>query len=149
MKKLSILFLSLIMILSMAACGNNNNATAQEPAADNNGGNAAGADIAVTIDIDYPDDSKVKDVEDADVTVPEGSSVLDVLNKYAEENNFEIMMADSKAMSTYVSGINGVESTDTAGWIYQVNDEAIMDTADKCIVKNGDSVEWEFDNWAE
>lgn len=144
MKKILLLIVSLIMVFTMAAmtsCGENDKNTASD---DGNG--AGGADVTVTIDIDYPDKSGKTDVEDANVTVPENSSVLDVLNQYAKDNKIEIVMDDSSDMP-YVYSIDGVSATKTAGWVYEVNDEMIMETADKHIVKSKDSVEWSFEDW--
>ena len=154
MKKLSVLVLAFIMVFAMAACGgnngNSNNANTtdqtQNSAASDNSGAAAGGDITVTIDIDYPDSSKVADVENVKVTVRENSSVLDVLNKYADANDVKIIMDDTSS-TPYVSSIGGVDATDTAGWVYEVNDETIMETADKHIVKDGDDIEWSFESW--
>lgn len=152
MKKLSVFVLTFIMIFSMAACGStgsSNTATTeqtQNSASADNSATAANGEITVTIDIDYPDSSKVADVDDAKVIVPDGSSVLDVLNRYAEDNNVEVRMDDTSS-APYVVSIGGVEATDTAGWVYEVNDETIMETADKHIVKDRDDIEWSFENW--
>lgn len=153
MKKLSVLVLTFIMVLAMAACGGNNGNSSnanttdqtQNSAASDNSGTAAGGDIVVTIDIDYPDSSKLADVEDVKVRIPENSSVLDVLNKYADKNNVKIIIDDSSA--PYVTSIGGVAATDAAGWVYEVNDETVMEATDKHIVKDGDDIEWSFESW--
>ena len=153
MKKLSVFVLTFIMIFSMAACGSStgsDNAGTTAPTQNSdtadNSSSAADGEITVTIDIDYPDSSKAADVDDARVVVADGSTVLDVLNRYAEDNNVEIRMDDTSS-APYVISIGGVEATDTAGWVYEVNDKTIMETADKHMVRNGDDIEWSFENW--
>ena len=134
MKKVLIVLMTLVMVFAMTACGG-----ADAPASD-------AAMITVEIEIDYPDETGVADVEEAAVEVPEGSAVLDVLNAYAEANNCEIVM-DENATPPYVIGIGEVEATDTAGWVYEVNDEMVMESADACVVNAGDEISWSFESW--
>lgn len=156
MKKLSILVLAFIMVFAMAACGGNNGSTnnsgtsdqTQNSAASDNSKTASGGDIVVTLDIDYPDSSEAVDVDDVKVTVPKNSTALDVLKKYADENNIKIVIDESDNTS-YVSSIGGVAATDTAGWIYEINDKTFTDTADKQNVTNGDDVEWSYERMNE
>lgn len=128
MKKVIITMLAIIMMFSMAACGGGS-------AADENA-----ATINVAITIDYPDGTDLTDVE-ADVTVPEGATVLDVLNTYAEANDLEVSMGNSSSM-TYVEVIGGVEPSGMEGWVFDVNGEMIMEASDKYEVSEGDTVNW-------
>ena len=149
MKKISLSLTTLVMVFimsAMVACGGGSG--------DNNGGNAAASGsgdngtFTVTMDVDFPDSSGVRDIDDARVTVENGSSVLDVLNTYAADNNIEVTVDESSA-SPYITAINGVSQTDTAGWIYEVNDNMIMESAADFIVSNGDKIDWDFDEWAD
>ena len=149
MKKISLSLTNLVMVFimsAMVACGGGSG--------DNNGGNAAASGsgdngtVTVTMDVDFPDSSGVRDIDDARVTVENGSSVLDVLNTYAADNNIEVTVDESSA-SPYITAINGVSQTDTAGWIYEVNDNMIMESAADFIVSNGDKIDWDFDEWAD
>ena len=149
MKKISIAAATLVMVFimsAMVACGGGSG--------DNNGGNtAAGGSgdkgtVTVTMDIDFPDSSGVRDIDDARVTVENGSSVLDVLNTYAAANNIDVTMDESSA-SPYVTAINGVSQTDTAGWVYELNDQMVMESAADCIVSDGDKIDWDFDDWTD
>lgn len=129
----------------MAACGNNNAASSQPS---ENGTTAnENSTITVTIDIDFPDESNVADIDDAKITVKDGSSVLDVINSYADSNKVEISIEEINA-TPYIASISGVAQTDTAGWIYEVNDEMVLESADKYIVKNNDKIEWDFESFA-
>ena len=149
MKKISLSLTTLVMVFimsAMVACGGGSG--------DNNGGNAAASGsgdngtVTVTMDVDFPDSSGVRDIDDARVTVENGSSVLDVLNTYAADNNIEVTVDESSA-SPYITAINGVSQTDTAGWIYEVNDNMIMESAADFIVSNRDKIDWDFDEWAD
>lgn len=153
MKKLLAIMLGMIMIFALAGCGENNNAGGAGSKAgdtsDGNGGQTSDApQMTVVIDIDYPDASGVKDVDDVRLQVAEGSSVLAVLNEYAAANSCEVVMSDSSA-TAYVTSIGGVAATDAAGWVYEVNDQTVMEAADECILKNGDEVSWDFETWGE
>lgn len=136
MKKLLIVLMSMIMVMAMASCGEHQKDTPV-------------ADIAfVTIEIDFPDESGVADVEDVEIEVPGGSSVLDVLMAYSEQFNCEVLMSDT-SKTAYVTSIGGVAATDVAGWVYEVNDEMVMEAADKCVLNDGDEVSWDFETWGE
>ena len=135
MKKVLVVLMTFVMVFAMTACGG----SADAPAGDT-------VMITVEIEIDYPDEIGAADVEEAAVEVPEGSAVLDVLNAYAEAIGCEIVM-DEIATPPYVIGIGGVEATDTAGWVYEVNDEMVMESADACVVNAGDEISWSFETW--
>lgn len=143
MKKVLVFLMSMIMVFVLAACGGGSDSGSAEGAAEE-----AAANITVVMEIDYPDESGVADVEDASVEIPEGASVLDALNAYADANSCEIVMADSSD-SPYVTSIGGVEATDTAGWVYELNDEMLMESADACVLAAGDEISWSFETWGE
>ena len=134
MKKILAILLVLIMVMAMTACGDNS-----APVDD-------AAMISVELEIDYPDESGIADVEDAVVEVSERSTVLDALNAYAEANDCEILM-DETSNPPYVRSIGGLQATDVAGWIYELNDEMVMESADSCVVNNGDEISWSFETW--
>ena len=137
MKKITVVLMALIMALAMTACGGGENG--------NTGGDAA---MTVKIEIDYPDESGIADVEDATVEVPEGASVLDALNAYAEANDCDVVM-DENSDTPYVISIGGREAADSAGWIYELNDEMVMESADVCVLKAGDKISWSYETWGE
>jgi hypothetical protein len=135
MKKLLVLMMALVMVLSMTACGGNG--------ADS--GDTA-AEMTVTVEIDFPDGSAMADVEEANVTLPEGSTIYDVLKSYADANNMEVIL-DQSGSTDYITSIGGVAQTDNSGWVYEVNDEMVMEPATTCVVNNGDVIDWEVQTW--
>jgi len=134
MKKVLVILMTLVMVFAMTACGGGSN------------GGDSGTTITVEIEIDYPDESGIADVEDMKVEISEGGSVLDALNAYAEANGCDVVM-DENATPPYVIGIGGLEATATAGWVYEVNDEMVMESADACVLNAGDEVSWSFETW--
>lgn len=134
-KKLLLAVFALVLVFATAACGNNE---AEDAASEKM--------ISVVIDIDFPDDSDAADVEEAALEVPENSTVLDALNIYADKNNMEVVM-DESSESAYVVSIGGIAATKTAGWIYEVNDEAVMEPADVYKLKENDEISWDFETW--
>jgi predicted small lipoprotein YifL len=135
MKKLLVLMMALVMVLSMTACGGNG----ADP------GDTA-AEMTVTVEIDFPDGSAMADVEEANVTLPEGSTIYDVLKSYADANNMEVIL-DQSGSTDYITSIGGVAQTDNSGWVYEVNDEMVMEPATTCVVNNGDVIDWEVQTW--
>lgn len=134
-KKLLLAVFALILVFAATACGNNEDEDTVSKKM-----------ISVTIDIDFPDDSNITDVEEAALEAPENSTVLDVLNIYADKNNMEVVM-DESSESAYVVSIGGITATKTAGWIYEVNDEAVMEPADAYKIKKNDEISWDFETW--
>ncbi len=165
MKKLLVMIVSIIMMFALAACGStqgsaegtapdagNTAASSDAGSTDSNdglntdGGDPAEGEISVEIEIDYPDGSGVKDVDDVKFNVPSNSSALDVLQLYAKANNFKVVM-DETSPTAYVISVNGVDATDSAGWIYELNEQSIMEQASDVIVAEGDEVSWSFEDW--
>lgn len=149
-KKLTLLIAVLMLIFAMTACGNKegtNDSAKQETTSATTETTQESQDpqasMTIRFSIDYPNG---QDVEDIKITVPEKSSILDVLKTYAKENNVKLSI-DEISDPPYVVAINGVKETDAAGWIYELNDKKSMKPAGSCILSDGDSVEWEFQNW--
>ena len=144
MKKVLALMLTLIMVLAMTAC------STIEPSDDGSDAKM----INVKIEIDYPDvddedleKAEMQDIE-AELKVEEGSSAMDMLFAYADANGIEVVL-DESSPSIYVTSIGGVEQTDDAGWVYEVEDEMTMDPADECILEEGMKITWEFMSWGD
>ena len=45
---------------------------------------------------------------------------------------------------TYISAINGLAAEGSSGWVYTVNGEQVMESADACPVADGDTVEFSY-----
>ena len=144
MKKLLVLMTALIMVLAMTAC------SSIEPSDD--GSDAKMINTSIVIDYPDVDDEDLEKAEKQDIEaamiVEEGTSALDQLYSYADDNNLEVVLDESSA-SVYVTSIDGVEQTDDAGWVYMVNDEMTMDAADQLILEEGMKITWEFMSWGE
>ena len=144
MKKLLALMLALIMVLAMTACNN------IEPSDDGSDAKM----INVKIEIDYPDvdDEELEKAEkqdiEADMMVEEGTSAIDMLYSYADANNIEVVL-DENSPTIYVISIDGVEQSNDAGWVYEIDDEMTMDAADEIILEEGMKITWEYMSWGE
>lgn len=153
MKRVLLIMTALIMVLAMTAC------SSIEPSDD-------GSDtkmINVAIEIDYPDVDDDADDTDSDelpagtaekqdieakMTVEEGTSAIDMLYSYADANGIDVVL-DESSPTIYVTSIDGVEQTNDAGWVYEVNDEMTMDAADELIVEEGMKITWEYTSWGD
>ena len=142
MKKILALMAALIMVLAMTAC------SSIEPSDDGSDAKM----INVAIEIDYPDvddedleKAEKKDIE-AKMMVEEGTSAIDMLYSYADANGIDVVL-DESSPTIYVTSIDGVEQTNDAGWVYEVNDEMTMDAADELIVEEGMKITWEYTSW--
>lgn len=142
-RKILIVLLALALATVMfAGCGSDDSAdNAPAPEEEVKG------DIKVTLDIDFPDSSGEADIEDKVVGLPADSSVMDLLFAYANENNL-VIETDGED-DPYVVSINGVKASGESGWVFEVNDEPIMEAAGKTMLKDGDEVSWEYTSWSE
>lgn len=73
------------------------------------------------------------------VTAAEGATVLSIL----EATDVELVVEDGPS-GKYISAINGKAAEGNSGWVYTVNGEEVMDSADTCAVKSGDTVEFSY-----
>lgn len=81
-------------------------------------------------------------VLDKTIRVKIGATVLDSLKAAAQKNKIQLGFNNG-----YVPSINNIEqglATQYSGWTYTVNDQIVMEAADKYILKEGDIVKWEF-----
>ena len=136
MKKVLVVLMTLVMVFAVTACGDNETAS------------GTGQMIDVCIEIDYPDASGIADVKDYEFQVPEGTTALNMLHAYGEAAGVEIVMSDT-SVTAYVTSIGGVAETMDSGWVYEVNDEMTLETADEYVVEPGTEITWEFMSWAE
>lgn len=130
-KRITLIALTLLLTLTFAAC--------LDPSAD-------GSDIKtihVSMDVIYPKDADIENVTDFEMQVEESATVLDVLKSFADQQDIEVIIDDSSS-SVYVTSINGYAAEDTSGWIYEVNNETVMEEASHYVLANGDEVTWEY-----
>ena len=155
MKKIMAILLSLIMILSLAACAN------VDPSDD-------GSDvetITVKMNIIYSEDGsrevitsdgnseeaeQVKEIPE-NITnykmhVENSATVLQILQSMAAQENMEVIVDESETI--YVTSIDGVAEDDASGWIFEVNGKSADETTDEgCseyIPEDGDEITWIF-----
>lgn len=139
MKKFFTVIIVMILTVFLASCGDNDTKDS-----------AASGDVSkitVVLNIDFPDDCGIEDIDDLKLAVPDGSSVLDILEIWAGDEN--TVTLDPSSENPYVTGINGISAGGSTGWIYEVNEEMVMDPADEYKVKNGDEISWEYEDWSE
>ena len=136
MKKVLVVLMTLVMVFAVTACGDNETAS------------GTGQMIDVCIEIDYPDASGIADVKDYEFQVPEGTTARNMLHAYGEAAGVEIVMSDT-SVTAYVTSIGGVEQTADAGWIYEANDEMVMDAADEYVLEEGTVITWEYMSWSD
>ena len=141
-KTLSILAaLRLALSLALVGCGGSA-ATTETPQAETE---AVTAQATITVQVVVEDATGDEAVELAavNVEVPEGGTVLDAL----EASGIEYTSEDSE-YGAFVTSIAGVAGTDTTGWVYTVNGEEIMESADTCVLEGADLVTWSLITWA-
>ena len=142
-----VLALALILMMGMmASCGNNTDNTQDnqnnQSANDQPAEEEVVGDVKVTLSIDFPDSSDQSDVENAPLGLPAEQSVLDALYAYSNNNNIDVQVQEGETI--YVESIGGVAAEGNSGWVYEVNDEEIMESAATLMVKDGDKIQWKY-----
>lgn len=80
-------------------------------------------------------------VPSATYTAKQGATVFDALEAVCKENGLSL----EYKQKTYIEGIGGLREKDcggSSGWTYRVNGQLIMKAASKCVLNDGDRVEW-------
>ena len=140
LKKTLLIMAALLLVFAMTACS-------VDPSDD-------GSDmktITVEMNIDFPDaddeefelDEYPADIEDYEMQVEDGATVMQILEAFATQQNLDVVVDESSA-TVYVTSIGGVAAGGNTGWIYEINDESVMEEAAKCVPANGDEITWEF-----
>lgn len=89
-------------------------------------------------------------IDKTEYHIPKNSSVYDLLIKAVKKNKIPIEIQGNelnKENSVYIEGIDNIYEFDygeLSGWIYLVNNQQILKSADKCILNDGDIVEWKY-----
>lgn len=99
----------------------------------------------VEISIIYPEEAGVETADGKASLYEENSTALGALSDFCYYNGIDISVETS--VSQYVTSIGGVAENDygnPSGWVYTVNGEEIMESADKYELSDGDSIEWKF-----
>lgn len=101
------------------------------------------------LNVTFPENDKLKDTENIEnAEVPfytEETTILDLLKEYCDENKISVVIENGTY--TYVQGIGGLQENDLGsgtGWVFEVNNEMVMEGASTCKVKDGDSILWKY-----
>lgn len=79
-----------------------------------------------------------------EVEVPEGSSLLDVLQLTCQQQKLPVEVSGSPAYVISIGGLRAGDVTDMAGWTYTVNGESVMVGCSEQKVKAGDQITWTY-----
>lgn len=152
-KLISVFALALVLTLSLSACSSLYSVffvTNMQPEANSDYmidviGDESEATGQVDISIIYPEEAE-KENDGGTVSLYENQqTALDALNNFCWINGIDISV--ETGTSSYVTSISGVSENDygdPSGWVYTVNGEEIMESADKYELSDGDSIEWKF-----
>ena len=101
-----------------------------------------GSIIQISVTIDYKNGTSTTDDE---IYLSTDANVLDALRLVAKVNTTYWEAYQSFA----VDGINDVfnDFTQQRMWIYEVNEEYALLSADHYILEDGDSIEWKYDQY--
>ena len=154
-KKLISLFALLLALalMPLAGCADQGSqasssaqSSSQQAASDSS---SAEEHVSITLEVDA---SMAKEAG-ADVSAIEGIAGP-VEHELAEGSTaYDALVASGaeiEGTSSYVTSIDGI-SEDVAGkssgWMYEVNGETPMVSADECILKENDAVRWYYSSW--
>ena len=145
MKKILSLLMALILCFSFVACGQKDDNTDEENIVNP-------MTIYISMLDNAEDDLELKDFEEVkkvEFVVEEGSTVLEATQLYCVANDLNIELSSDKTYITSMAGVTQGDYRDTPGWIYELNDETVMVSADKQELKEGDHISWEFLDWTQ
>lgn len=100
------------------------------------------ATVSVQVVVEDATGDEATELDAVIAEVPEGGTVLDAL----AASGIEFESEDSE-YGAFVTSIAGVAGTDSTGWVYTVNGEEIMESADAHVVEGGDVITWSLIAW--
>ena len=103
---------------------------------------ADAATVSVQVVVEDATGDEATELDAVIAEVPEGGTVLDALTA----SGIEFESEDSE-YGAFVTSIAGVAGTDSTGWVYTVNGEEIMESADAHVVEGGDVITWSLICW--
>ncbi|MDO4516608.1 MAG: DUF4430 domain-containing protein [Bacillota bacterium] len=83
-------------------------------------------------------------LRETQLTVPEGTTVLETLQWAAEEAGLTVTTSGSPAFVESIGGLATGDGGDVSGWTYTINGETIMESAAVQTVSQDDQVVWSF-----
>ncbi|MEG0292840.1 DUF4430 domain-containing protein [Enterococcus sp.] len=127
MKKMNLLFLTILGVLTISGCATNTPETKSTSSNESSTSQAIAqttATIVITVD--------GKEVENKEVSFNEGDVLYDVMAA-----NFEI-----KDQEGFINSIDGQSQDESAGkyWMYDLNGEMALEGAKDLVLKSGDTV---------
>ena len=138
MKKILSVLCILILLFTMAACSTESEAE-ETPIV-----NPVNLSFSL---LDGEDDLELEDfeaIEDDPFIAEEGSSVLEATQLYCMSHDISISVDTSKGYVTEIAGLTEGDYSEQTGWVFTVNGEMGMLTAEEQIVEEGDKIAWEF-----
>lgn len=142
MKKLYTLFLSTVLILAFTGC---NNSKADQQIDQSSIINPINLTFSL---LDADGDELTLDdftpIKDEALIAEEGSSVLEATQLFCMSHDLSITVDRDKGYVTEIDGLTAGDYSDQTGWIFLVNGELGNMTAEEQILKDGDSITWEF-----
>ena len=97
--------------------------------------------------LDGEDDLELEGFEeiiDDPFIAEEGSSVLEATQLYCMSHDISISVDRSKGYVTEIAGLTEGDYDKQTGWVFTVNGEMGMLTAEEQIIEEGDKIAWEF-----
>lgn len=98
----------------------------------------------ITMSINFPVKSELKDIENDVFKIEEHSTVLEVTEVYCSVNNIPLTLETTEGS---IHGINDVYNGDFSRnrqWRYKVNGKLSTKPAGETYLKKGDTLEWVF-----
>ena len=148
-KKYKILLLVLVLALAIvtafilnANTASKDNEIANDAAFSGLNKKANESTSAVTIKLNYGEKTEEYKLEN----VSEKTTVFDVLKKVSEKSNIELNYNNNYSFGVFIESIGGIKNGDGGKyWQYYINGVLGDAAADKKVLKEGDSVEWRFE----
>lgn len=95
--------------------------------------------VAVTVEIADPSDPEAVPAAYPVEIAADDATVLAAL----QATGVDATVEDSE-YGKYISALNGAAAEGSSGWIYTVNGQEVMESADQCQLAAGDTVEFQY-----
>lgn len=132
-KLMTLLLICILTVgaVSVTACGKNTNTSTTKS-------------IQITVNIEYPSQSKLNKLENIQFQVEKGSTVMEAMQLFGNVNELPLKVDTTSNIVVGISNVENGNYNKKYAWKYKINNKACDTNVATKVLKSGDSLTWYY-----